>query len=238
MCGRFTATFEFSDIRVRWNLDRDLPKYTPRFNIAPEEISPTTPVIVRHMGRNECRLMHWGLIPHWAADSSIGNRTINARAETLTELPSFKSLVDGDRCIIRADGFHEVRSEGKRKVPMWVHLKSEEPFAFAGLWDVWRKADGKRLESFTIITTDPNELLRPVHNRMPVILRPEDEEQWLDVYRTTFAKAQSLLKPLPAELMDAHDVSAIVNSAKYDGPECIRPVSDDDMPRAGQLSLL
>jgi len=120
---------------------------------------------------------------------------------------------------------------------MWVHLKSKQPFAFAGLWDVWRKPDGKRVESFTLITTEPNELVQPVHNRMPVILRPEDEEQWLDVYRTTFAKAQSLLKPLPAELMDAHDVSPIVNSAKYGGPECIRPVSDDELPR-GQLSLL
>ena len=116
MCGRITATFEFSDIRVRWNLDRDLPKYTPRFNIAPET-SPNIPVIVRHKGGNECRLMHWGLIPHWAADPSIGNRMINARAETLTELPSFKPLVDRRRCIIPADGFYEWRKEGKRKVP-------------------------------------------------------------------------------------------------------------------------
>jgi putative SOS response-associated peptidase YedK len=113
---------------------------------------------------------------------------------------------------------------------MWVHLKTKEPFAFAGLWDVWRKPDGKRVESFTIITTEPNELVRPVHNRMPVILRPEDEEQWLDVSRTPFAKAKSALKPYPDELMDAHDVSAVVNSAKYDGPECIQPVSDDEIP--------
>jgi putative SOS response-associated peptidase YedK len=102
---------------------------------------------------------------------------------------------------------------------------------------VWRKPDGKRVESFTIITTEPNELVRPVHNRMPVILRQEDEEQWLDVSRTPFTQAKSLLKPYPEELMDAHDVSPIVNSTKYDGPECIQPVSDDDMPR-GQLSLL
>jgi putative SOS response-associated peptidase YedK len=98
--------------------------------------------------------------------------------------------------------------------------------------------DGKRVESFTIITTEPNELVQPVHNRMPVILLPEDEEQWLDVSRTPFVEARSLLKPLPVELMDAHDVSPIVNSAKYDGPECIQPVSDEDAPRAGQLSLL
>ena len=238
MCGRFTATFEFSEIRVRWNLDRDLPLYKPRFNIAPEQVSPTIPVIVRHKGGNECRLMHWGLIPHWAADPSIGNRMINARAETLTELPSFKLLVDRCRCVIPADGFYEWRKEGKHKVPMWVYLKNREPFGLAGLWDVWRKPDGKRVESFTIITTEPNELVRPVHNRMPVILQPEDEEQWLDASRTHFVKAKSLLKPYPEELMDAHDVSPIVNSAKYDGPECIQPVLDDEIPRGGQLSLL
>jgi putative SOS response-associated peptidase YedK len=238
MCGRFTTTFEFSDIRVRWNLDRDLPRYAPRFNIAPEQVSPTIPVIVRSEGGNKCRLMHWGLIPYWAKDPSIGNRMINARAETLTDKPAFKHLVGERRCIIPADGFYEWRKEGKRKVPMWVHLKNREPFGLAGLWDVWRKLDGTPVESFTIITTEPNELVRPVHDRMPVILRPEDEEQWLDVSRTSFAKARSFLKPLPAEMMDAHDVSTIVNSAKYDGPECIQPVADDEMPRAGQLSLL
>jgi putative SOS response-associated peptidase YedK len=104
----YQATFEFSDIRARWNLDRDLPKYTPRFNVAPET-SPNIPVIVRQKGVNECRLMQWGLIPHWAGDASIGNRMINARAETLTELPSFKALVDRRRCIIPADGFYEWR---------------------------------------------------------------------------------------------------------------------------------
>lgn len=121
---------------------------------------------------------------------------------------------------------------------MWVHLKTKEPFALAGLWDVWRKPNGKKTESFTIITTEPNELVRPIHNRMPVILRPEHEEQWLDVSRTSFAKAKSVLKPYPDNLVDAHDVSAIVNSAKYDGPECIQLVLDDEIPSASQLSLL
>jgi putative SOS response-associated peptidase YedK len=121
---------------------------------------------------------------------------------------------------------------------MLVYLKTKKPFALAGLWDVWRKPDGKRVESFTIITTEPNELVRPVHNRMPVILRPEDEATWLDGSRISFAQAKSVLKPYPEELMDAHDVSPIVNSAKYDGRECILPVSDDEMPSGRQLSLL
>jgi len=120
---------------------------------------------------------------------------------------------------------------------MWVYLRSREPFGLAGLWDVWRKPDGRKVESFTIITTEPNDLIQPIHNRMPVILRPEDEEQWLDSSRTAFSKARSLLKPHPAELMNAHDVSTIVNSAKYDGPECIQTVSEEETPR-GQLSLL
>jgi putative SOS response-associated peptidase YedK len=122
MCGRITATFEFSDIRIRWNLDRDLPLYRPRFNVAPET-SPNIPVIVRHKGGNECRLMHWGLIPNWAKAPTIGNRMINARAESLPEKPAFKHLVGSRRCIIPADGFYELRREGKHKVPMWVHLR-------------------------------------------------------------------------------------------------------------------
>ena len=241
MCGRITSTFEFGDLKVRWNLNGDFPMYSRRYNIAPEQISSSTankvPVILRHGGENACRLMHWGLIPNWAKDPSVGNRMINARAESLREKPAFKQLVETRRCIVPADGFYEWRKEGKRRVPMWVHLKNREPFGLAGLWDVWRNPSGSRVESFTIITTEPNELIRPFHNRMPVILRPEDEELWLDVSRTSFAKSRSLLKPYPDELMYAHDVSQLVNSAKDDGPECIEPVSDDQLPRS-QLSLI
>lgn len=172
MCGHITATFEFSDIRVRLNLDRDLPSYPRRFNVAPET-SPNIPVIVHQKGVNECRLMHWGN-PVLAKDPTIGNWMINARAESLTEKPAFKDLVGTRRCIIPADGFYEWRKDGRRKIPMWVYLKNRESFGLAGLWDVWRKPDEKRVESFTIITTEPNELIEPMYNRMPVILRPED----------------------------------------------------------------
>jgi putative SOS response-associated peptidase YedK len=240
MCGRITRTFEFSDIKLRWNVDHDLPIYAPRYNIAPEQTTSNeqrVPVIVRHESGNHCRGMHWGLIPNWAKDPAIGSQMINARAETLTEKSAFKELVGSRRCIIPADGFYEWRKKGKGKVPMWVHLKSREPFGLAGLWDVWRNQSGKSVESFTIITTEPNELIRPIHNRMPVILGPEDEEQWLDVSHTPFSKAQSLLKPYPDELMDAHDVSMIVNSAKYDGPECVEAVSADELPGT-QLPLI
>ena len=127
---------------------------------------------------------------------------------------------------------------GQAKGPNVGLPEEPRPFGLAGLWDVWRKPDGSRVESFTIITTEPNELVRHIHNRMPVILRLEDEDQWRDASRTRFVKAKSLLKPYLEELMDAHDVSTIVNSAKYDVPECIQPVSDDEIPRTGQLSLL
>src|SRR5262249_40696201 len=241
MCGRITSTYEFGDIRVRWNLHDDLPMYSRRYNIAPEQVSPSTankvPVILRYAAENECRLMRWGLIPNWAKDPTIGNRMINARAESLMAKPAFRQLVETRRCIVPADGFYEWRKEGKRKVRRWVHLKGREPFGLAGLWDVWRSPSGSRVDSFTIITTEPNELVRPIHNRMPVILRREDEEQWLDVSRTRFGKARLVLKPYSAELMDAHDVSPLVNSAKCDGPGCIEPVSDDQLP-GSQLSLI
>jgi len=162
---------------------------------------------------------------------------INARGETLTERPAFKHLVGSRRCIIPADGFYESRKDGRRKIPMWVHLKGRKPFGLAGLWDVWRKPDGNRVESFTIITTKPNELVRPVHDRMPVILRLEDEKRWIDVYRNPFGEVRSMLRPYATELMDAHDVSMVVNSARYDGPECVRPVVDNQALDS-QLSLV
>ena len=141
MCGRFTATFEFSDIRVRWNLDRELPLYKPRFNVAPET-SPNISVIVRHQSGNECRLMHWGLIPHWAADPSIGNRMINARAETLTELPSFKLLVDRRRCIIPLMVFTSgAKKESARFQCGFIsRLRSRSPLRDCGTCGVSRMA--------------------------------------------------------------------------------------------------
>jgi putative SOS response-associated peptidase YedK len=234
MCGRFGATFTFREIMVRWNLQHDIPLYAPRFNIAP---SQQVPVIVSTDSAPDAKGMQWGLVPWWAKDQAIGNRMINARAETLTEKGAFKSLVDRRRCLVPADGFYEWRKEGKRKVPMWFYLKSKEPFGFAGLWDVWRGPDGNNLETFTIITTEPNDLMCPIHNRMPVILRREDEEQWLDVSGARFEKARSVLKPYPTEQMDAHDVSTLVNKPDNDTADCIQPLSGEETP-APQLSLL
>jgi putative SOS response-associated peptidase YedK len=131
MCGRFTASFEFREIKLLFNLQRDLPSSTPRYNIAP---SQEVPVIVHNEGVNELKPMKWGLVPSWAPDRSIGDRMINARAETITEKPSFKRLMQQQRCLVPADGFYEWRREGNSKVPVWIYLKKKEPFAFAGLW--------------------------------------------------------------------------------------------------------
>ena len=167
MCGRFTASFEFREIKLLFDLQRDISLLTPRFNIAP---SQEVPVIVQNNGVNELKPMKWGLIPSWSPDRSIANHMINARAETITEKPSYRRLVESKRCLIPANGFYEWRREGNRKVPVWFHLKNKQPFAFAGLWDMWRDVDEEvLLHTFTIITTVPNALLRRIHNRMPVI---------------------------------------------------------------------
>ena len=233
MCGRFSATFSFREIKVRWNLYRDL-SFEPRYNIAP---SQTVPVIVRNGDHNEATLMKWGLIPSWAPDPSVGNRMINARAETLLEKPSFRNLVSQRRCIIPADGFYEWRREGNGKVPVWIHLKKKEPFAFAGLWDSWRPQEGDVLNTFTIITTEPNSLLRPIHNRMPVICDAAMGRQWLE---HSFERAMTLaavLRPWPSEYMEACDVSSFVNSPENDSPECIQSVSIRHTPNT-QLPLV
>jgi putative SOS response-associated peptidase YedK len=200
MCGRFSATFSFREIKVRWNLYGDL-SFEPRYNIAP---SQSVPVILRNGDHNEAKLMKWGLVPSWAPDPSIGNRMINARAETLLEKPSFRNLVSQRRCLIPADGFYEWRREGNRKVPVWIHLKNKEPFAFAGLWDSWRNPqEGDVLHTFTIITTEPNTLLRPIHNRMPVIYDAAMGRQWLEHSFGDWAMTlAAMLQPWPSEFME------------------------------------
>lgn len=220
MCGRYTYTDEIRDIRIRFDLERDLPLFKPRYNIAPGQ---DVPVIFNRDGTRSLTMMQWGLVPSWAKDPAIGNRMINARAETLAEKAAFKRLIGKRRCLVLADGFYEWRKEGKRKVPMRIRLKSGGPFGFAGLWDSWRKPDGTELQSFTIITTEANELLRPIHDRMPVILVGDDEKKWLDFDIKDVSQTLTLLKPFPPELMEAYDVSTLVNSPRNDLAECIRP---------------
>jgi putative SOS response-associated peptidase YedK len=236
MCGRFGASFRYRELQALWNLRGVLPDFGRRYNIAP---SQEVPVILRTESRNEIKSMRWGLVPSWAQDHSIGQRMINARAETLLEKPSFKQLGARRRCLVPADGFYEWRIEGRGKVPMWVRLKTREPFAFAGLWDYWRDPAGdKELYSFTIITTEANALLRPIHTRMPVIYDKEMGRQWLEEsFGDQPMTLAAVLQPLPSDLMEAHEVSTLVNSPENDTAECIQPVSSSQ-PVKPQLPLL
>ena len=218
MCGRYTYfPREFSDLRLSWNVD-EIFGLTPRYNIAPTQEAP---VIVEADGKRTFELFRWGLIPWWAKDPAIGNRMMNARAETLAKKPAFKDLLGKRRCLVLADGFYEWRKEGKGKVPMRFKLKSGELFAFAGLWDTWKQPDGNLLRTYTIVTTEPNDVLRPIHNRMPAMLSNDDALKWLAV-NDEIAHALALLKPYPPEMMEGYDVSPLVSNPRNDSPECIR----------------
>jgi putative SOS response-associated peptidase YedK len=229
VCGRFTLTADPDELRRVFsglNLPQaitDTQNITPRYNIA-----PTQPVmVIANDGRDRFDHYLWGLIPSWAKDPEIGNRMINARAETLAEKPAFRSAFRRRRCLIPASGFYEWKQEAGRKgkTPMYIKLKSGESFAFAGLWESWNSPDGSNILSCTIITTTPNELMQSIHNRMPVILPPEAYGLWLTPRDLPAAQLQPLLKPYPAEEMTAYPVSTLVNSPVNDVPECIAPVA-------------
>jgi putative SOS response-associated peptidase YedK len=221
MCGRFTLTTDIEQLEERFSFHAANLSFTPRYNIAPSQA--VFAVIGDEKG--SCGgLLRWGLIPSWAKDAAIGNRMINARAETVAEKPSFRRALQQRRCLILADGFYEWRKEGKKKTPLFITLASREPFAFAGLWETWRPPDGEAILSCTIITTTPNALMESIHNRMPVILAREAETTWLDQKITEPEKLLPLLAPYSETLMDAYEVAPTVNSPKNDSPACIAPV--------------
>jgi putative SOS response-associated peptidase YedK len=221
MCGRF------SQAQIA-ELDREVfkllssPALPPRYNVAPtQEVA-----VVRQPGEPTERsldLLRWGLIPHWAKDPTIGTRMINARAESVADKPAFRDSFRERRCLVPADGFYEWAKTKHGKQPYYVRVLGGGLFAFAGLWDRWRDPAGEVRETFTIITTEPNELLRPVHNRMPAILAPEDYDSWLAPEPTDATDLTELLRPYPTEQMSYYPVSRYVNSPDNEGPECIRP---------------
>ena len=224
MCGRFVRKSAKEELRKRFGFDNPLGGVLlePRYNIAP---SQEHPVLIVNQDRRMLRMMKWGLVPHWAKDPKIGYKMINARSEGIEEKPSFRGPLKKGRCLVIADGFYEWQKPGKKtKIPYYFRLKSNEPFAFAGLWDLWEKGD-EPLWTFTIITTSPNELMEPIHSRMPVILRESDEARWLDPEITDSKSVLTLLKPYPAQEMECYKVSTIVNSPKNDAPECLIPVN-------------
>jgi putative SOS response-associated peptidase YedK len=222
MCGRFTLTVDAAELQQAFPQFAFPEMYAARFNIAPSQ-----PILaVPNDGHNKVDFFVWGLIPSWAKDPAIGNRLINARGETLGEKPSFRGSYKYHRCLILADGFYEWKAEPgtKRKMPYFIHRQDRSPFAFAGLWDEWHAPDGGSVRTCTIVTTEPNQLLSPIHNRMPVILAPNDYAQWLDPAARTPESLDPLLKPFPADKMAAYPVSTLVNTPANDRPELIQPI--------------
>jgi putative SOS response-associated peptidase YedK len=221
MCGRFTLTVDPSKLQEAFSNYNFPEKYMPRFNIA-----PTQPILaIPNDAKNQADFFIWGLIPSWAKDITIGSRLINARAETLAEKPSFRGSLKYKRCLIPADGFYEWQAQpgSKTKVPHFIFLNDHQPFAIAGLWDEWHSPDGGVIRSATIITTEPNELMAGIHNRMPAILPPESYDEWLDPSPRQAESLAPLLGSYPAQEMSEYLVSTLVNSPDNDRPEVVRP---------------
>jgi putative SOS response-associated peptidase YedK len=192
---------------------------SPRYNVAP---SQEMPVLVHGASGLEGRRFRWGLVPFWADDPSIGNRLINARSETAHQKPSFRNAFRRGRCLVPADGFYEWRKGPGGKIPFWIHMEAGEVFTFAGLSERWSDPDGGTLETFTILTTDANELLEPIHPRMPVILPAESRRAWLDADAEE-EDLRGLLRPAPSSGLAVREVSTRVNSPANDDPSCLDP---------------
>ncbi len=213
MCGRFTLTSPLQQILDLLDVQK-LPALEPHYNIA-----PTQEVVTAHTGEDgrEASLMRWGLVPFWADDPKIGSRMINARSETVANKPAFREAFRRRRCLIAADGFIEWQRNGSTRQPYHFQLESKLPFAFAGLWETWEDEEGSELATCTILTTEPNELVAELHDRMPVLLHRPDHDLWLDT-TAPFEEVQRLFVPFPAGEMRATAVSTRINSVRNDDP--------------------
>ncbi|MDH3647336.1 MAG: SOS response-associated peptidase [Gammaproteobacteria bacterium] len=224
MCGRF-AFYSPAEAVTRIFDVQAPPEIEPRYNIAPTQFVP----IVRadEEGTRGISMLRWGLVPFWAKDKSIGNRMINARAETLAEKPAFKNSFRKRRCIVPANGFYEWKKQGSIKQPYFIGFGGDEPFGMAGLWARWRDKtnNDETLESFTIVTTIPNEAVSALHDRMPVILAPDSFSAWLAPDENDVDKLQKLLVPVPAESISIWPVSRRVNDPRNEEPDLVRPES-------------
>lgn len=226
MCGRFVLTADPEIIQKAFNLTVPPEQMQPRFNIAPSQ-----PVaVVTNKAPDELTHHRWGLVPSWSKDIKIGNKMINARAETLHEKPSFRAAYKRRRCLIPANGFYEWAKTDDGKKPMYIHMADHAVFAFAGLWEIWQDSDGNELRTCTIITTKPNKLVEPLHHRMAVILRPEDYDLWLSQDEMKPQELAPVLQPFDVDAMAVYEVSKTVNSPANDGPSLIDPVSAPAQP--------
>ena len=217
MCGRYSLISDLRELARQYEFDGDIDAFDKRYNIAPtQEVLTVVGGETRRAG-----FMRWGLIPHWAKDPKIGRRMINARAETVAEKPAFRDALRRRRCLVLADGFYEWQKSGGTKRPMRVAMRSGQPFAFAGLWSVWKDPEGNRIPSCTIITTSANNMLRPIYHRMPAILPRDAEDLWLDENVDDPAVLSSVLTPYSDDALEVHAVSPLVNSVANEGPDLI-----------------
>lgn len=225
MCGRITLATPAEEIAEYFQLTDWLP-LEPRFNIAPTQLVANiryTPV----ENHRELANLRWGLIPKWAEDLNIGSKLINARSETVTQKPAFREAFKMRRCLVIADGFYEWKRSAKQ--PYWIRVRDAKLFAMAGLWERKELADREPIESFTVLTTESNELIRPLHDRMPVILNFDQYDAWLDPH-TKLDDLKGMLKPYSADAMCMTPVSSRVNDPKNEGAECLEPAAEKSVP--------
>jgi putative SOS response-associated peptidase YedK len=222
MCGRFTLFTDIEEIKERFDIQGSFDEeYQFSYNIAP---SQSVLSVINDGVRNRLGYLRWGLIPFWAKDEKAGYKMINARAETIAEKASFRNAYKKKRCLIIADSFYEWKKTPERKIPMRIKLKNHAPFGMAGLWESWKSPEGISIYSCSVITTVPNELMTSIHDRMPVILKPEDEKDWLNPNNNDPAYLQQYLKSFDSEQMEAFEVSTDVNSTKNNSPNLIQQI--------------
>ena len=221
MCARFTLTAPGHRVVQLFDLDL-IADITPRYNIAPTQ--QVLAVRMDEASQKEYAWFRWGLVPSWADDLKIGQRLLNARSETVGEKPAFRDAIRKRRCLIAADGFYEWQGEKGSKQPYFIHRPGREPFAFAGIWDRWHDPDGKLIETCSILTTEANGLMRPLHDRMPVILLKENHARWLDSANKQACDLQDLFQPLPDDALQLHPVSTKVGNPRFEDPSCVEPI--------------
>lgn len=224
MCGRYTISVEEEALLTRFKVWECQGQHSPRYNVAPTQNNPV--VLVNRENKRIMAPMRWGLIPSWAKEEAIGNKMINARKETVTQKPSFKTAFMKRRCLVPADGYYEWQKPGTpgRRTPFRIVLKSREVFAFAGLWDIWKNKEGDIIPSYTIITTEADDLVSKIHPRMPVILKPENEDGWIDPTPRDSGTLIKLLESYPADLTEMYEVAPIVGKANIDFEDFIKPI--------------
>ena len=236
MCGRFSLFDSPEDLAQAFDLSVDEARCVaaagPRYNVAPSDSVVGVRERPSGTGR-EAVLLRWGLVPHWAGSTELAARMINARAETVAEKPAFRDPFRVRRCLILTNGFYEWQKQPGGRQPHFICMPDRRPFAFAGLWDRWRRPPSEPLESCTIVTTPPNRALEAIHDRMPVILQPEDYDTWLDTSLNDRTLLEGLLRPCPEDRLISYPVSTLVNKPENDLPECVEPLEGPALDLSG-----